>query len=187
MSLSKERSLVGFVLVVTSFLLYVVHYFVFHNTHDILFYLLFNLAFIPINVLVVTLIIDKLLSERERRDRMEKLNMVIGVFFSEVGTPLLIYLSDSDPNLETMRKDLIVTADWTETEFGRISDLLKKYPFKTNIQLINLENLGSFLGKEKNFLLRLLENPLLLEHETFTELLRAVFHLTEELVYRNNL
>ncbi|MGM0368686.1 MAG: hypothetical protein ACQEP2_09030, partial [Actinomycetota bacterium] len=33
----------------------------------------------------------------------------------------------------------------------------------------------------------LLENPNLLEHEKFTELLWAVFHLTEELEYREDL
>jgi len=31
-----------------------------------------------------------------------------------------------------------------------------------------------------------LENPNLLEHESFTELLRAVFHLAEELANRND-
>ena len=36
-----------------------------------------------------------------------------------------------------------------------------------------------FLKGKQKFLLALLENPNLLEHETFTELLRAVFHLTE--------
>ena len=36
-------------------------------------------------------------------------------------------------------------------------------------------------------MVRLLENPVLLEHETFTELLRAVFHLTEELAHRENI
>jgi hypothetical protein len=34
---------------------------------------------------------------------------------------------------------------------------------------------------------RLLENPTLLEHESFTDLLRAVFHLAEELAYREDL
>lgn len=34
--------------------------------------------------------------------------------------------------------------------------------------------------------MRLLENPVLLEHETFTPLLRAVFHLTEELIQRGD-
>jgi hypothetical protein len=33
-----------------------------------------------------------------------------------------------------------------------------------------------FLLEERDFLLRLLENPTLLEHESFTDLLRAVFH-----------
>lgn len=35
--------------------------------------------------------------------------------------------------------------------------------------------------------MRLLENPNLLEHESFTELLRAVFHLTEELAHRKKI
>ena len=39
------------------------------------------------------------------------------------------------------------------------------------------------MGK-RDFLLRLLENPNLLEHDSFTDLLWAVFHLTEELSHR---
>lgn len=35
--------------------------------------------------------------------------------------------------------------------------------------------------------MRLLENPILLEHETFTDLLRAVFHLAKELASRKEL
>lgn len=43
-----------------------------------------------------------------------------------------------------------------------------------------------FLQEKRNFLLRLLENPVLLEHQDFTDLLRAVFHLTEELERRED-
>ncbi|MHB8108909.1 MAG: hypothetical protein ACYDHW_02625 [Syntrophorhabdaceae bacterium] len=39
---------------------------------------------------------------------------------------------------------------------------------------------------KRDFMVRLLENPVLLEHEAFTDLLRAVFHLTEELAYRQD-
>ena len=45
----------------------------------------------------------------------------------------------------------------------------------------------SFLKERRNFLLRLLENPLLLEHQAFTEVLRAVFHFTEEIERRDTL
>ena len=43
-----------------------------------------------------------------------------------------------------------------------------------------------FFLQKRDFLLRLLENPNLLEHESFTELLWSVFHLTEELHHRKN-
>lgn len=56
-----------------------------------------------------------------------------------------------------------------------------------DIKKADLQYLRNYLVERRNFLLRLLENPNLLEHESFTELLRAVFHLTEELSSRKNL
>ena len=50
----------------------------------------------------------------------------------------------------------------------------------------NLAELKEFLIARRGFLLRLLENQNLLEHETFTELLWAVFHLMEELDARRD-
>jgi hypothetical protein len=43
------------------------------------------------------------------------------------------------------------------------------------------------LKAKADFLLRLLENPNLLEHESVTKLLRAVFHLAEELSWRQDI
>ena len=45
----------------------------------------------------------------------------------------------------------------------------------------------NFLVEKRNFMLGLMENPNLLEHDDFTDLLWAVFHLTEELVGRKRL
>jgi hypothetical protein len=112
--------------------------------------------------------------------------MVIGAFFSEVGTKLLTYLSDFDPKLDDIRKHLIVTNDWSEKEFKSVSKVMKNYDYDIEIQKIDLEELRSFLISKRSFLVRMLENPVLLEHESFTELLRATFHLTEELAARKN-
>ncbi len=57
---------------------------------------------------------------------------------------------------------------------------LRHYGYAIDIERVNLEHL-------RDFLVRLLENPNLLEHESFTELLRAVFHLTEELQSRDDM
>jgi len=171
----------GIVLVIFSVLFYFFHYLIFRDAHHIFIYLIGDIAFVFFEVLLVTLIIHRVLSEREKRNRLEKLNMVIGVFFSEVGTELLTYLSDSDPKLNEIRTELVVTTSWTDKEFKELSKSLKSHTYDINIQKVNLEDLCVFLKNKRDLLLRLMENPNLLEHEKFTELLRAVFHVTEEL------
>jgi hypothetical protein len=178
--------LLGLSLIVLSIALYLLHYAVFRDPHHIFIFMIGDIAFVPIEVLLVTLIIHRLLGEREKRSRLEKLNMVIGAFFSAVGTKLLTYFSDFDPELDTIRKELIVTGDWSEHEFASVSQRLKQYDYKIDISNVDLEELRSFLIEKKEIMLRILENPTLLEHESFTELLRAVFHLSEELESRED-
>jgi hypothetical protein len=179
--------LLGISLIVLSAVVYFIHYLIFRDAHHIFIYLIGDIAFVFIEVLLVTLIIHRLLGEREKRTKLEKMNMVIGAFFSEVGTELLIYFSDFDPKLDKIRKNLVVTNDWSEREFSSVSKRLKKYAYGVEIQNVDLAHLRSFLIKKRDFLVRLLENPILLEHEFFTKLLWAVFHLTEELESRKDI
>lgn len=176
----------GLSLVVLSAVFYVIHFFIFRDSHHIFIYMIGDVAFVPIEVLLVTLIIHRLLGEREKRHRLEKLNMVIGTFFSEVGTRLVVYFSDFDPKLERIKDDLVITSEWSEKEFSTVSDRLKNYDYSVEIRKLDLETLRTFLKEKRDFLVRLLENPNLLEHESFTDLLRAVFHLTEELECRED-
>ncbi len=158
---------------------------IFRDVHHIFIYLIGDIAFVPIEVMLVTLIIHRLLSFREKKNRLEKLNMVIGAFFSEIGTKLLTVLSDSDPNLDDIKNNLLITSEWSDKQFMSVSKKLKSYKYSIGIEKLDLEALRSLLIDNRGFLLRLLENPALLEHESFTELLRAVFHATEELDSRD--
>jgi len=176
----------GFSLLVLSIAFYVLHYLLFRDAHHIFIYLIGDIAFVFVEVLLVTMIIHQLLSEREKRTRLEKINIVIGTFFSEIGTGLLVYFSNVDPKLNKIRKDLIVTNNWSEQEFINVNKNLRKYDYVVEIDKVHLEELRLYLMKKRDFLLRLLENPTLLEHEAFTDLLRAVFHLTEELQSRQS-
>ena len=130
---------------------------------------------------------ELMLSRREKLARMKKLNMVIGVFFSEVGNRLIRLFAQADPRFEEIQKGLIITEKWTHQDFLAVSDHLKGLKYGVEIARTDLAGLKDFLLKERDFLVRLLENPTLLEHESFTDLLRAVFHLTEELAYREDL
>jgi len=80
-----------------------------------------------------------------------------------------------------------VTNDWSEQDFLKTDKQLQHYGYAIEIHRFDLEQLKDLLMRQRDFLLRLLENPSLLEHESFTQLLLAVFHLIEELACRSEL
>ncbi|MBK5100237.1 MAG: two pore domain potassium channel family protein, partial [Desulfobacteraceae bacterium] len=64
---------------------------------------------------------EMFMNRREKQIRTQKLHIVIGLFFSEIGTKLLAYFSALDPQLDNIRKDLVVTNEWSEDEFSRVN------------------------------------------------------------------
>ena len=179
--------LLGSSLIGLSVIFYLIHYLIFRDAHHIFVYLIGDIAFVPIEVLLVTLIIHRLLEVREKRAMLKKLNMVVGAFFSEVGTILLKSFSSSfDPQSDRIRKELVLAGKWSPEDFLNVSRRFKDYDCRIECGKGNLENLKGFLVEKRRFLLTLLQNPNLLEHESFTELLWAVFHLTEELAHRTD-
>ncbi len=181
-----HRVLLGLLLVLLSVLFYALHYALFHDAHHIFIYLVGDIAFVFLEVLLVTLILHQLLAEREKRAMLKKLNMVIGAFFSEVGTGLLTCFRDFDRNMEAVSKRLVVNNEWSPEHFDKVHHVLAQHSYKIDSQAGDLAGLQTLLVERRSFLLRLLENPNLLEHESFTELLWAVFHLAEELSHRSS-
>lgn len=175
------------ILVISSFILYLIHFYFFKDLHHILIYLLGDIAYIPIEVLFVTLIIHGLMEYREKRNKLKKLNMVIGAFFSEVGNFLLKFFNSVIQSNEMLINKLNINNKWNKKKFQDAIFFLNHYDFKVDVSKKYLTGLKKQLIAKRSFLLRLLENPNLLEHDDFTDLLWAVFHLTEELDQRNNL
>jgi len=136
---------------------------------------------------VVASTTELVMEKKIKRARLEKMNMVIGVFFSEVGTRLLSIFAECDPGVPSLSPTLSINGAWTHSDFMQGGRALKAYEYHLEIEKADLEELRRFLGGKRDMLVNLLENPILLEHEVFTDLLRAVFHLIEELAYRDDL
>lgn len=180
----RWQIILGTALVLLSALIYYLHYLAFHDSHHIFIYLVGDIAFVPIEVLLVTLILHNILAHRDKKSKMQKLNMVIGTFFSELGNKLIETFSDHDPTIENIREKLIPTADWTDEDFDKLLDAVDRHDFSTNIKGVELDELRTFVLSKRDFILNLLANPNLLEHDRFTDLLWAVFHMAEEFTYR---
>ncbi len=150
-------------------------------------FLIGDVAFLFLQVAIVTLVIDGMLRRRERQLMKHKLNMVIGAFFSEIGTSLLGRVAVTDLALDDVRDDLLPKQDWTEANYAAAKAALAAHHAKIDISACDLYELKDMLEEEKRFVLGLLGNQALLEHEEFSELLWAVTHLAEELAVRESL
>ena len=182
----KWYALIGSSLIGISAFFYYIEILLFHRESDTFFYMLQDISFVPIQVLLVSIIVEQVLSRREKRDKLSKMNMAIGTFFSEAGTELLRLLSDFDLTVAEIKNRLKVKGEWTDREFDEVKKFLTRYDCSIDTRIRDLEYLKGFLIAKRSFLLSLLENPNLLEHESFTDLLFAVFHLTEELAVRKS-
>lgn len=187
MSRFSWRLVLSVSLLLLSVFLYLLYYIIYMDINNMLTWFLMSAAFLPINVLIVTLIIEGIINERDKQLMLKKLNMVIGVFYSEVGTVLLSLLSAYNTDLRLFSKELLISGRWTKKDFCAAVKMVSDYNFEMDSRAGNLSELKVFLSGKRDFLLRLLENQNLLEHEKFTDLLWAVFHLNEELTNRADL
>jgi hypothetical protein len=135
----------------------------------------------------VTLVIDGLIRRRQRDEMRKKLNMIIGAFFSETGTNLLGQIAVGDAHIAEVRSELVPAVTWTGSDFARSRHAFHAHRPEIDIAAFDLERLRSALESERPFMIGLLANQALLEHETFSDLLWALTHLGEELSARADL
>jgi hypothetical protein len=171
----------GAALLIAAAAIYFLDYAVFGDARRVLTVITNGIAFVPIEVLLVTLIISQLLNSHARQDRMQKMNMVIGAFFSEAGEQLLKISGPFILNYPEVSSHLQVNTHWTPQDFESAKKEMAQFDYAADAQGGNLEWLKRLLVEKRQFMLRMLENPNLLEHHEFTDTLWAVFHLTEEL------
>lgn len=174
-------------LIIFSVLIYFYQITIFHRPDDTMFYLLQDMAFLPISVLLVTLGMNTVLNRREHQAKLNRVSVVINEFYAETGIELIQAFRSSIVNLNDITMRLELKAGWQDQDFSKLNHFLNQYPLKADIQTDDLLNLKQVLIKRKDDLLRLFENANLVEHDRFTELLWALYHVYDELHSRESL
>ena len=65
---TRWKLVAGVLLVTLTLAMFIAHYMIFQDAHHLFIFFVGDLAFIPIEVLVITLIIDQMLESREKND-----------------------------------------------------------------------------------------------------------------------
>jgi hypothetical protein len=139
----KNRAILSFGLL--SLLLYLIDYLYLGNSKEVVAGFLGNMAFLPVYVIFVMLIVEQKIRERELQAIKNKLNMVIGVFYSEVGNGLLKELSAYIVMCEKLKEQLKVTDRWKEADYNAALKFLNENDTQIECEKCDLEQLKRML------------------------------------------
>jgi len=129
---------------------------------------------------------ELMISREEAKNRKRKIHILSGLFFSEIGNTLLRYMVENDGSIDETRKFFQIRTTWQAKDYELQRNGIKKLkinidPHESNYLFLEKELIGN-----KDFMVRMLENPAMMEGEGLTELLREIFHLYEEFSVRLN-
>lgn len=168
----------------TSFVIYFINFIVFKDFHHILVFMTEDLAFIPIEVLVTVLIIDRILEKRDNRTKKQKINILIEVFFEEVGNELLCKLASKDKNCCEIGCIISEIGDSFDNDLNKLKKAINKHDLSIKLEIEDINSIYELLQTNKDIFIKFLENPYLADHDIFTDLLQAVSHLYHEIRFR---
>ena len=179
-------------MIILIIVIYGSNYLVLGDGEHIISYIWTHLGFIPVDILLVAFLLDEIIERKEKEAMLEKLDMLMSTFFSEVGNELISQLSAVN-KYKANTENLKSIKNWTEEDFDNKLTELKSTTtdFSADISPEQreefLENLRTLLAGKKEFIINLINNPNLLEKEEFTGLINAILHLDEELEHRSDL
>ena len=183
----RRRLVFAIVLVGVSITFYLLQNLLFHSLQETEFYFFQDLAFLPLQVLLVSLILESIMKEREKRERLAEINILVGAFFSEMGSEAIERMKYSITNMDGIIKELQVNGTYGPREFRQAANDAARYEFKADSRKADLGELGTFLHEKKDIILAMFENPNLLENNRFTSMLWAVYHVMDEIKNREDL
>lgn len=175
----RDDILFTVLLLFLSAVFYIVHLFIFDDLHHIMIFGMSDLAFLPIEVILVSLILHRVVTANEKKRRMGKVYMVIEVFFTGLGFDMLKIFASSDSNIEQVEDTFVMDKNWKMRTMKK--NMLSYIP-DLNLTSKEYTTLQDTISYKSEKIERLIENPMLIEHDTFSDLLMAIYHFYKELV-----
>lgn len=187
MRIFKGKVLLGIILIGLSVAIYLIQIALFNDSRNTKFYFLQDMAFVPVQVLLVTLILDEILNIREKQLKVKKMDLIISTFYTELGITLIKTLSEFIINFDELKKDLNSNTNWSDINSHKMRKIINDFQVKADSRKGNLESLKCYLIDRKSYMLKVFENPNLMEHDVFTDMLWAIYHIADELDHRGDL
>jgi len=181
----KTTRKVVMILIAVSAVIYLLQIAIFHDERTTAFYILQDLAFMPVTIAIATLVVGEIMNEQEKKDRLEKTRMLTSSFFTGMGAYLMhgiLGMTNADAFIHGVVRS---GADLPETE-EEIRKKIQEAKLTVHIDAAGYTKARQIITANQTNILVIASNPLIIEHECFTEMLWGVFHLMDEFRLRGS-
>ena len=175
----KTTRKVVMILIAVSAAIYLLQIAIFHEERTTAFYILQDLAFMPVTIAIATLAVGEIINDREKKDRLEKTRMLTSSFFTGMGAYLMheiLGMTNADAFIhEVVRSGADLPGTEEETR-----KRIQEAKLAVHIDAAGYTKARQIITANQTNILVIASNPLIIEHECFTEMLWGVFHLMDE-------
>ncbi|WP_281522512.1 hypothetical protein [Mogibacterium timidum] len=180
--LNRKSIIIVSALVLISASIYGLQILIFHDVRNTEFYIFQDMAFIPISIAITTIVVGEILDVTNKRDSRRKTRMLTSTFFSDLGFELMSMLAlvsnIDDATLHAINCEEVSVSDKINT--------IKAFDFKINADLAIYNIISDLIVSSKTDILIISSNPMLYDHEYFSDLLLDLFHLLDEFRLRGD-
>ena len=179
---TKKNAIIISVLLTISACIYGLQILIFKDVRNTEFYIFQDMAFIPISIAITTVVVGELLDINTKRDSRHKTRMLTSTFFSDIGFELMSMLAlvsnIDEAVLHKMNDDSL-------SESEKINAIKNsKISITADMGIYNI--MSDVIISSKTDILILSSNPMLYDHECFSDLLWELLHLMDEFRLRGN-
>lgn len=175
----KRMYITVVILIAISVVIYALQIIIFDDKRTTAFYIFQDLAFMPITIAIATLVVGDLMNRRQQKEQQEKTRMLTSSFFTQMGTDLIDTMIQDSANAGEL-KQLMQSPLQSDKDVQKVQAQLQNADLDFTLTEEVYDQSMDLILKNQLSLLTLSSNPLLLEHECFTEMLWGIFHLNDE-------
>ncbi len=184
---AKDLLPIALALVALSVAMYFAHWLIYRDLKYLTSYFFLHLSFLPIHALVLGLIIEQMVSHHAKQDLRRKLNLFLGVFFRQMGMEFLLQIVTMLANRQEFDALITVQENWDKRQFRRARQAVERFQPRMEATADDIIALMELLESREAEITSMTRNPLLLEFELLHPTLMSLFHLIEEMHFRQPL
>ena len=151
----------------------------FHDLRNTEFYILQDLAFIPISIAITTVVVGNIVARRSREEAAEKAGMLRTMFFSDIGRVLM-------KKIDAISEPSIPACFGNGMSVQKQQEIIRSTVVTVHTDRDTYEFIRTFLNEKKQDLITLSGNNNLMDQDDFTQLLGGLFQLLDEFSLRGS-